>query len=101
MRPYLVWLILLPIAAGALWQLATTEPTFSPLAMGLLLFCLGGIVGLRLASDSATRFVGDLTRLNQYLAEQNRDLAELNHQLLKKILPAADEAPNSTRDDDV
>lgn len=91
MRPRLVLIVLVPAAIGVLWQSQGSPPMMGPFASGLLLLILGGLLGLRLATDSATRFVGDLARLNAYLAEKNRDLAALNHRLLKELLRPGDE----------
>ena len=83
MHSYLTWAILSLAAAWAIWQLCVPEPVLPPLLLSLLLMVLGLLGGLRAGTDSATRFVKDLTRLNHVLAEQNRDLSEANHVLLK------------------
>lgn len=100
MRPHLVWSVLLVPTTCAIWQTQAQEPFLSPLAIGILLLLVGIIAGLRLATDSATRFVRDLTVLNKYLAEQNRDLAEMNRLLLQKTSTAGEELPLAPRNDE-
>lgn len=86
MRTILVWSLMLGLVLWALWELQATKPVILPGIFGVLLLVLGLLGGLRIATTSATRFVKDLTRLNHYLAEQNRDLADMNHLLVKKAL---------------
>jgi hypothetical protein len=102
MRHHLAWFVLVVAILGVLWQSQGAAPRLPPLASELLLVSLGLLLGLRVATDSATRFVGDLLRLNLYLGEQNRDLAELNNRLLtdlrlarepKEIRPPRNEPP--------
>lgn len=85
MRPYYVWLVLLLPTAWAASQLATSEPLMPPLSAGLLLLVVGGLAGLRIGADSVRHFVRELTALNKYLGEQNHDLVEMNHHLLRQI----------------
>ena len=82
MRSSLVWLFVVVLAAMTGWQLFAAQPVISPLAAGILLFFLGLVAGVRLGTDSMGRFVKEHGTLNKYLAEQNRDLAEMNLFLL-------------------
>jgi hypothetical protein len=82
--------------AWALWQLATQDPLIPPLAAGLLLVILGSLAGLRIGTDSVGRFLKELTALNKYLGERNRDLAEMNHTLLKQLSLKQAEPQDST-----
>jgi len=86
MRKHVAWLLLLPFAVFALWQLQVAAPAIPRWSSGLILAVAVLLAGLRIGAESAGRFVGDLIRLNKYLAEQNRDLVETNHELLKSIL---------------
>jgi hypothetical protein len=64
----------------------------SPLVSGLILIIVSGLAGLRIGTETAGRFVNDLITLNKQLGEQNQDLAEMNHMLLKQVL-AQQEGP--------
>lgn len=86
----IAWLLLLSFAAAALWQLRVVDPALPRWISGLMLVVSGLLAGLRIGAESAIRFAGDLIRLNKYLAEQNRDLVETNHELLKSILAQND-----------
>ena len=99
MRSYFAWMILFPVAIGSLWQLWTPEPFISSVVAGLLLLFVGGLAGLRIGTDSALQFVRDLARLNEYLAEQNSDLAQCNHRLLIQVLAEANEMRELAEDD--
>ena len=87
MRAVLILITLLSVSACALWQLLVRDPVLFPAGLGLLLLIMGLIAGLSMATDSATRFIRDVSRLNRYLADQNNDLAEMNLTLLKKTSP--------------
>lgn len=91
MRTSTDWFILIPIALFALWQLQVLDPFMSPLVSGLLLLALGLLAGLRVGIESAARFINEMLRLNKFLAEQHRDLAETNHEMLKSMLAEEDE----------
>ena len=99
MRAYAVALLILPLVAWAMWQLVAPEPFISPLASGLILVVLGGLAGLRIGTESFGRFVKDLTALNKYLGEQNRDLAEMNQVLLKDLLTRREDTQDSAGSD--
>lgn len=95
MRSFLIWLALLVAAAWSVSELTAAEPVLSRPLLGLGVFVLGVLGGLRLGTLSATRFVNDLLRLNRYLADQNRELAESNHMLLKEAAAKPGETGDS------
>jgi len=78
------------LAATGVWLLSRHPTLLPPALVGLLMFLAGGLIGLRVGSDSAARFVKDILRLNKFLAEQNDALAEQNHHLLKRLIEPAD-----------
>ena len=80
-------------ALFALWQLPHDEPLLSPLTSGLILLAIGVVVGLRIGTDSATRYVKDLARMNKFLAELNSELVHQNHELLKSVLDQEADLP--------
>jgi len=85
MRSYFVWLILLPTAVFLIWQLQVDQPVVSRVVSGIALATVGFLAGLRVATDSASRFLRDVKSLNKYLADQNHDLAEMNLLLLQQF----------------
>jgi len=80
------WTGIAVFAVGGLWDLSKSVPTISPAVTAVILLGLGLLVGIRVGSDSASAYVKDLLRLNKYLAEQNDQLAELNHSHIKRQL---------------
>ena len=86
MRPFFTWLIIFVSTALALWQLVTPDASFPALALGLLLWLIGGIAGLRWGADSVAPLIKEMSQLNKYLAEQNEQLAKMDHLLMKKVL---------------
>ena len=97
MWKFLFWLVLWLPALYALWQLPQDYPVLSPLGSGLILLATGVLVGMRIGSDSATRFVKDLYRMNKFLAEMNADLAHHNHEMLKSMLAQEDTGEEAAR----
>jgi hypothetical protein len=75
------FVVVLLLGAG-LWALHE-QHSIPPTVIGLLLFGLGGVAGLRAGSDSGTRLMSDMLRLNKILAEENSALVEQNQMLLK------------------
>jgi len=78
------WTGIAVFVAAGIWDLGRADSAVSATAMGVLFLGLGLLVGLRLGSDSASAFVKDLLRLNKFLADQNNQLAELNHWHIKR-----------------
>jgi hypothetical protein len=72
------------IGLGA-WQLLTSAPFVPPILAGGWLLLVGLVAGLRIGTLSVVRLIDDMVRLNQTVGEQNRDLCELNLQLLRQI----------------
>jgi hypothetical protein len=73
-----------------LWQLATDHPLLPPPATGSLLLLAGTLFGVRIGYESARRFADEVKRMNRIVADQNRDLVDLNLRLLKERLTAYD-----------
>jgi hypothetical protein len=93
---HLLWKALWPLAvagllAAGLWFLIHPLPGLPPALVGLLLFVLGGIVGLRAGAQSSACLMQDMLRLNKLLAEQNSALVEQNDLLLKLAQGAAEQ----------
>jgi hypothetical protein len=84
MWKFMGWTSIAVLVAVGIGDLGRADSAVSPTAMGALLLGLGLLVGLRLGSDSASRFVKDLLRLNKFLADQNNQLSELNHWHVKR-----------------
>jgi hypothetical protein len=70
-----------------LWQLATAHPVLPPLVSGILLVIVSLLAGIRIGTESIFAYAQDLRRINKVLAEQNRELEELNRELLSKLDP--------------
>jgi hypothetical protein len=86
------------VGALASWQLIAGDPWLPPIATGLVLLIFGLVAGIRVGYESARKFVEDATRTNKLLAEQNRDLVELNQRLLREMLPDCAPAAEETEE---
>lgn len=84
MRPRLGLLSLIAAAIAVFWQSSFEDPFLSSQLSGVLLLFVGLLAGLRIGTDSATRFTKDLTRLNKVVVEQNRELLELNQLFVRQ-----------------
>ena len=86
-RPFL-WLALTAIVVFGIWLLDSDLHNVSQVTdrvIGLLLFVVGLLAGLRIGTSHATRFVRDLLRLNRYLTDQHNELCAMNSRLLKSV----------------
>jgi hypothetical protein len=81
------------ILAFLLWQITSTEPFWPRMACGLMLIGISLLAGIRIGAGSAAAYIMDVHRLNRVLSEQNRDLRDANHHLLKQF---ASERPASS-----
>jgi hypothetical protein len=81
--------VVVVLLGAGLWALHA-QPTIPPMLVGLLLFVLGGVAGLRAGSDSGTHLMSDMLRLNKILAEENLALVEQNQMLLKIFKTTSD-----------
>ena len=79
------WLATTAILALLVWQVAAVEPILPRIVGGFLLAIVSLMVGLRIGADSAAAYTKDLQRNNKVLAEQQRDLEEMNEMLLKQV----------------
>lgn len=79
------WTATSAVLALLVWQAAIAEPFLPRVVSGLLLAVVSLLVGLRIGTDSAAAYTKDLQRLNKVLAEQQRDLEEMNEMLLKQV----------------
>jgi len=95
MRKFLTWLIAWTLALFAIWQLSRGMPALAlPILLAAGLMATGLLVGLRIGSESATRYVKDLHRKNNFLAELCTDLAKHNHAFLKSMLAEEEDVPS-------
>jgi len=90
MRNFVLMGAITAFLALGLWLLNAEQSLLSRSTVGFMLFIGGGVVGLRIGFDSALKLLRDLTRLNKFLAEQNADLVERNHCLLKRLVRSSD-----------
>jgi hypothetical protein len=72
------------LLAVLLWQLASPQPALPAVVCGVFLVFISLLAGVRLGTDSASSYIQDLQRVNKVLAEQNRDLEDLNRSFLAK-----------------
>jgi glucan phosphoethanolaminetransferase (alkaline phosphatase superfamily) len=79
------WLATTAVLALLVWQTAAAEPLLPRAVSALLLVVVSVLIGLRIGADSAAAYMVDLQRTNKFLAEQQRDLEEMNEMLLKQI----------------
>ncbi|MCC6493259.1 MAG: hypothetical protein IT424_09580 [Pirellulales bacterium] len=86
MRKFLGYVAAATLVSFGLWRLGIESTPELRALIGFLLFAGGWTLGLRIGSDSGLRLLQDLLRLNKVLADQNADLAEQNHRLLKRAL---------------
>jgi hypothetical protein len=75
------------LLAGLLWQLASAQPLLSPLICGVFLVFISIMAGIRIGTDGTSNYIRDLQRVNKVLAQQNRELEEINRTLLAKVDP--------------
>ena len=94
----ILWKAIWPAAvagllAAGLWLLLTPTPALPPALLGLLLFVLGGVAGLRAGAESSNCLLQDMLRLNKLLAEQNSALVEQNDWLVKLAREVSEQSP--------
>ncbi len=67
------------------WQMTVEDPSWPRLlsAVFIMLICL--LAGIRVGTAGAANYIKDVHRLNKVLAEQHRELEELNSHLLKQV----------------
>lgn len=99
MRPQLAWFILTCAVVAALWQLVAPQPSLSPLAAGLMLLLVGILGGMRIATDSLSRFLKDLITINRHQSERNEDLADVNVMMLREIVSLAEDGSRGAMED--
>ena len=78
------WTATTAVLAFLIWQVAAPHPLWPPAVSAFVLVVVSVLAGLRLGADSASTYTKDLQRLNNVIAEQNRELAEANATLLKE-----------------
>jgi hypothetical protein len=83
------WIATAFVAGCVFWQLGAAEPLLPRIASGLILAVVSLLAGLRIGTDSCHSYIKDLQRNNKVLAEQQRDLEEMNEMLLKQINSAS------------
>lgn len=95
------WLAFAVAVSVGLWQLTQDKPFLPHTATGLLLVAAALVVGIRIGYEAASRFVQDGIRMSNVVVEQNKDLTELNSQLLKWMLSGSPEpfVPKGSTDD--
>jgi hypothetical protein len=67
------------------WQTAVDEPLWPRTLSGLLMVLISGMAGLRMGSDGSAAYIQDLQRTNKVLADQQRELEEMNANLLRQV----------------
>lgn len=90
------WLTTFAVLAFLMWQVAAADPLWPPVVSGFLLILISFIAGQRLSADSATTYISELHRLNNYLADQNKELQAANSDLLHEAASHAKSASEST-----
>jgi hypothetical protein len=75
-----------------LWQTTVSDPIWPHWVSGMFLAVAGCLAGLRIATDSATKYICDVQRLNRFLACQNKELEDANALLLSQISDEAEVA---------
>ncbi|RIK71916.1 MAG: hypothetical protein DCC67_19990 [Planctomycetota bacterium] len=83
-------MVLAALLAIGLWLITWIEAPLGETSLGLGIFVVSLLAGLRLGEDAGRRFASDLRRQNRLLAEQNADLAQQNQMLLRRLLEPAD-----------
>jgi len=79
------WLATAVVLALLVWQTIAFEPQLPRIVSAVLLALIGVLAGLRIGADSSTAYIVDLQRTNRVLAQQQRDLEELNQMLLMQV----------------
>jgi hypothetical protein len=78
------------------WQASVDVPIWPRLLSAVFLILIGTLAGIRIGAGGAANYIRDVHRLNKVLAEQHRELEELNSDLLKQI-NAEIQAPASSQ----
>jgi hypothetical protein len=89
MLKHLGWMATSAIFALLVWQAVAAETFLPRVVSDLLMAAISLLVGLRIGANSADAYLKDLQRNNKVLADQQRDLEEMNEMLLKQINSAS------------
>lgn len=92
MTKLLGWIATILVVCVLVWQTTVDAPLWPKALSALLLVAISGLTGLRIGAGGAAAYIKDVQRLNKVLAEQHRELEELNAELLKQVSAEA-EAP--------
>jgi hypothetical protein len=79
------WTATIAVSATLIWLSAAMDPYWARVASAALLAIFGVLVGIRLGTDSSSKYTTELQRLNKVLVEQNRGLEDANSILLKEL----------------
>ena len=85
MTKVLGWSATILVVSVLAWQIAAEAPILPRLIAALLLVFISGLAGIRIGTDGAAAYIDDVQRLNKVLAEQHRELEEVNALLLKEL----------------
>jgi hypothetical protein len=85
MTKVLGWSATILVVSLLAWQIAAEAPILPRPVMALLLVLISGLAGIRLGTGGAAAYIDDVQRLNRVLAEQHRELEEVNAFLLKEL----------------
>ena len=86
MRYLFFWMCFIAFPFFGTLDLYLTDSLLPHWLTGCLLFFVGVLAGIRIGNDSAVVYVGWLFRMNKFLAEQNRELSELNYEHLNSTV---------------
>jgi hypothetical protein len=79
------WTTTILVVCMLVWQATVDAPLWPRTLSALFLVAIGGLAGLRIGASGAAAYIQDVQRLNKVLAEQHRELEELNANLLKQV----------------
>jgi hypothetical protein len=91
------WAATIVVVCLLAWQITADAPFLPRLVSAVCLGLISGLVGLRIGALGAYAYIQDVQRVNKTLAEQHRELEELNAMLLKQINAEAESPASSER----
>lgn len=88
------WIMTTALLALLLWQTVVGDPALPRAVSGLLLVIVSTLAGIRIGTESSAGYIKDLQRLNKVVADQHRQLEEMNAVLVKQLQSSPTKPPD-------
>ena len=79
------WIVAIVAVCLLTWQIAVDAPIIPRSISACILIVISVSAGIRISADGTAAYIKDVQRINGTLAEQHRQLEELNSVLLKEL----------------